>query len=333
MNRHGVSTAGWRSSIAVASNPAAGPLVKRPFLRPAMAGLGLALGFVSGASFGQDDTEARLQRVERLLDSGVLTEMLDELDLLRNEVRDLRGELEEQAQGIARLRQGQRDLYLGLDQRLLRVEQAGAGAAPASDVAAAPAAPVAAPEVEAGASGPAPGPAVVEVAPPEAGASAADAIVATGATGDPAGTGEAATAGGEAGSAPPAIDPAREQQDYQAAFDLLTSERYEDAERAFRSFLVTYPGGQFADNAQYWLGETCYVMRRFETALQEFNGLIANFPQSPKLTHAMLKVGYIHDELGRPEEAKEALGALIEGHPDSTAADLARKRLQRLRSE
>ena len=324
MNRRGVSTAGWRSSIAAASSSSAGPLVKRPLLRSATAGLALALGFVPGASFGQDGTG------ELLLDRGVLMEMLDELDMLKNEVRDLRGEIEEQAQGIARLRERQRDLYLGLDQRLLRIEQAGAGAAAASDVAAALAAPAATSEVEAGASEPAPTPVAAEVAPPEAGASAAGAVVATG---DPAVAGEAATAGTEAGSALPAIDPAREQQDYQAAFDLLTSERYEDAERAFRSFLATYPGGQFADNAQYWLGETCYVMRRFETALQEFNGLIANFPQSPKLTHAMLKVGYIHDELGRPGEAKEALGALIEGHPGSTAADLARKRLQRLRSE
>ena len=321
MNPRGVSTAGWRSSIAAANRPAAGPTVKRSLLRPAMTGLALAIGFVPGASFGQDDTELRLQRVERLLESGVLTEMLDDLDMLRNEVRALRGEIEEQAHGIDRIKQRQRDLYRDLDQRLLRIEQAGAGAAPASDGAQAPAgAPVAAPEAgtEAG------GPAVAEAAPPEAGASTAAA---------PAVGGEPAAAGGEESSALPEIDPAREQQDYQAAFDLLTSDRYEDAERAFRTFLATYPGGQFADNAQYWLGETCYVMRRFETALQEFNGLIANFPRSPKLTHAMLKVGYIHDELGRPEEAREALRALIEGHPESTAADLARKRLQRLGSE
>ena len=280
-----------------------------------MTGFALVVGFVPGASFGQDDTELRLQRVERLLESGVLTEMLDDLDMLRNEVRALRGEIEEQAHGIDQIKQRQRDLYRDLDQRLLRIEQAGTGAAPAGDGAQAPAAAVAAPEAgtEAG------GPAVAEAAPPEADA--------------PAVGGEPATAGGEESSAVPEIDPAREQQDYQAAFDLLTSDRYEDAERAFRAFLSTYPGGQFADNAQYWLGETCYVMRRFETALQEFNGLIANFPRSPKLTHAMLKVGYIHDELGRPEEAREALRALIEGHPESTAADLARKRLQRLGSE
>ena len=143
----------------------------------------------------------------------------------------------------------------------------------------------------------------------------------------PAGDGEAAVEGVAE------VDPIREQQDYQAAFNLLKSGRYDDAAKAFRNFLVTYPGGDFVDNAHYWLGETYYVTRHFEAALQEFEGLIAHFPQSPKLTHAMLKVGYIHHELGRPEQAKQALIALTESHPDSTAAGLARKRLQRLQSE
>ena len=288
----------------------------------------MALVFAPVASFGQGSMEERLQRVERLLDSGALVQMLEDLEMLRNEVQALRGEIEVQSHGITQLKQRQRDLYTGLDQRLLSIEHAPTpGVAPASDAVAAPAEPVSTPEVETGVIEPAPEPVVADAAP------AADVASATGATGESTVAGELAAAVDQETSAAPEIDPVKEQQDYQAAFDLLTSDRYEDAARAFRSFLTNYPGGQFADNAQYWLGETYYVMRRFEAALQEFNGLIDNYPQSPKLTHAMLKVGYIHDEFGRPEEAKEALRALTERHPESTAADLARKRLQRLHSQ
>ncbi|MEM9208772.1 MAG: YbgF trimerization domain-containing protein, partial [Pseudomonadota bacterium] len=44
-----------------------------------------------------------------------------------------------------------------------------------------------------------------------------------------------------------------DQQNYQAAFELLKEQRYEQAAAAFAQFLSTYPDSQLADNAQYWL--------------------------------------------------------------------------------
>ncbi len=61
-----------------------------------------------------------------------------------------------------------------------------------------------------------------------------------------------------------------DQQNYQAAFDLIQARKYEDANRAFREFLVAFPQSPLADNAQYWLAETHYVRRQFKDALPEF---------------------------------------------------------------
>ena len=312
--------------------------IKRAALRPALTGLALALALAPAASRGQSDLEARLLRVERLLDGGVLVQMLEELEALRNEVQTLRGEIEVHSNTVSQLEARQRELYLGLDQRLLNLEAPGAGAG----------------IVHASSDGDISSLSGVEPASePQSGAEAEELPAVALPSTDESGAGEAsspaqivdpvpgsleevATAEAEAAvEAEPlesvaAVDPVREQQDYQAAFNLLKSGRYDDATEAFRSFLATYPGSEFVDNAHYWLGETYYITRHFEAALQEFQGLIAHFPQSPKLTHAMLKVGYIHHELGRPEQAKQALIALTESHPDSTAAGLARKRLQRL---
>jgi len=135
------------------------------------------------------------------------------------------------------------------------------------------------------------------------------------------------------GSAGEPTDPVAEQKAYKDAFGLLKSGRYEDAATAFQDFLTAYGQGEFADNAQYWLGETFYVTRQFDLALAEFQTLVMQHPKSQKLTHAMLKIGYIHDELGQPAEARQALGQLIERFPKTTAAGLAKKRLQRLRSQ
>lgn len=316
--------------------------MRRGALRPVIVGLVAALALVPAASRGQSDLEARLARVERLLDGGVLIQMLEEIEALRAEVRGLRGEIEVHTKTVSHLEARQRDLYLGLDQRLLRLEVPEAGTASADAAPIPDTLSLAEAEPEPGApSGEEQETLSVAVLPP-AGASVATETTDTAqsaepvpespaevesAAPEPAGEGEAAV------ERVAEVDPIREQQDYQTAFNLLKSGRYDDATKAFRNFLVDYPGGDFVDNAHYWLGETYYVTRHFEAALQEFEGLIAHFPQSPKLTHAMLKVGYIHHELGRPEQAKQALIALTESHPDSTAAGLARKRLQRLQSE
>jgi TolA-binding protein len=74
------------------------------------------------------------------------------------------------------------------------------------------------------------------------------------------------------------------------------------------------------------------VERKFEPALKQFENLVATHPESQKLTHALLKIGYINDELGRRAEAERVLNDLITRFPQSTAAGLARKRLQRIRS-
>ena len=311
-------------------------------LRPVLTGLTFVLAFAPAASHGQSDVEARLARVERLLDAGALVQMHESLEALRNEVQALRGEIEVQSNTIEQLKARQRELYLGLDERLLNVERAGTAladsAGPADAEAPLPAglesdsvAQVEVGRVELPSSVDSP---VEEIA-------AADPLAGVQTDEDNAGAmsaGQTDLAGAElVDEADPlaavtAIDPVREQQDYQDAFNLLKVGRYHDAAKAFRAFLTSYPGGEFVDNARYWLGETYYVNRQFEAAMREFQELIAQFPQSPKFTHAMLKVGYIHHELGRPEQARQALLELVERHPDSTAAGLARKRLKRLQS-
>lgn len=118
---------------------------------------------------------------------------------------------------------------------------------------------------------------------------------------------------------------------YQQAFDLLNQGRYSEASEAFQSFLARYPDGKYAENAQYWLGETRYATRNFPVALKEFQRLLNQNPQSPKAPGAMLKIGYIQIEQGETAKAKDTLTALIKRYPDSTEAQLARQRLSRSR--
>ncbi|MCB1851254.1 MAG: tol-pal system protein YbgF [Gammaproteobacteria bacterium] len=116
---------------------------------------------------------------------------------------------------------------------------------------------------------------------------------------------------------------ANEERAYQKAFELLSQRRYEESAKLFREFLVQYPAGVYADNAQYWLGETSYVTRDFSSALIEFKRLLEHYPESPKVSGALLKIGYIEYDTQDPARAKETLTSLIERFPGSSAARLA----------
>lgn len=75
------------------------------------------------------DLEERVQRLEKLMDSQGLVDMFLQMQNLQEEVRQLRGQVEQQTYAIDNLKQRQRDLYLDIDRRMRKLE--GSGAAPA----------------------------------------------------------------------------------------------------------------------------------------------------------------------------------------------------------
>jgi tol-pal system protein YbgF len=254
--------------------------------------------------------ETRVTQLERSVASGSsLTQIHQVLQRLEREVRELRGEIELQAHETKQLQQRQRQLYLDLDKRLQAIEKG------------APETPPGTPPASSAAAGAPPAAANAPAAPPASVKAPADANAPASARA-PAPTPPAPAAA--------AVDPAAEQQSYRAAFDLLKSGKFSEASTALNTFLKEYPNGRFADNAQYWLGESHYVSREFDPALASFEKLLDDYPDSPKRSHAMLKIGFIYDEKGRKDEARKVLTELVKTYPQSTAAGLAEKRLKRL---
>ena len=124
-----------------------------------------------------------------------------------------------------------------------------------------------------------------------------------------------------------------EREMYQSAFDLLKGGKYTEASAGFETYLQQYPDGQLADNANYWLGESYYITRKFTEALSSFATVTARYPQSRKIADAWLKLGYTYYEMKKTPEAKAALEKTINNYPDSSAALLAKQRLDRINKE
>lgn len=248
--------------------------------------------------------EERLDRIERLLESRTLLDIARQNEQLRSEVQRLTGELQVTQRQLEELQRQQRSLYADMDDRLQQLEQ-GRGGAGSTDTADAP------------------GDAQQPVVPDTPGL---DADLAS------AGSG---TSGELPGDIPvpdePVSNPEAEDA-YREAFGLLREGRYDTAGDAFRQVLEDYPDTRQADNARYWLGESYYVVRDFDAAMEHFQAVMDDTDNN-KQPDAMLKVGFIQYERGDYSDARETLERVRNDFPDSTVATLAQNRLERMREE
>jgi tol-pal system protein YbgF len=244
-------------------------------------------------------------------DPTVTANLVLQVQELQDEVRNLRGQLEEAKVEIENLKRRQRDQYLDLDQRISDLRNAQPISPGESRSAPSPAAATREPEVS-----PPPAGDVPEVRAPMETPS------------DTVGIGQPDV---QSEAAP--LSAADEKAAYDRAFQALKELRYADAAEDFRAFLDRYPDSQFADNAQYWLGESYYVTRNYDIALTAFQNLLDRFPDSPKAPDALLKVGYTYYELEQWDSARAALTQVQERYPDSTLSRLADNRLRSMRME
>jgi tol-pal system protein YbgF len=124
-------------------------------------------------------------------------------------------------------------------------------------------------------------------------------------------------------------EPANEvaNADYRAAVELVKAGKTTEAVTALRAFLKSYPRHDYADNAQYWLGEAYYAQKDYPHALVEFRATIETYPRGNKVPDALLKVGYCYQALGQSDKARAVLEQVVNLYPKTEPAALAAKRL------
>jgi tol-pal system protein YbgF len=118
---------------------------------------------------------------------------------------------------------------------------------------------------------------------------------------------------------------------YKSAYQALTQRDHATAIAGFQKFLSRYADHDYADNAQYWLGEAYYDQREYQTALGEFRKVVKRYPDGNKAPDALLKIGYCYAKLGDLDAARDVLAQVIEIYPKTESAKLAAKRLEELR--
>jgi tol-pal system protein YbgF len=135
-----------------------------------------------------------------------------------------------------------------------------------------------------------------------------------------------ATASPAPGAAPPANAPPPRELYSQAYADYARG-NYDLAIQEYREYLRLYPGTDFSDNAQYWIGECLYSKQRFSEAVEAWDELLRTYPSSDKLPDARLKKGMALERLGRRRDALAEYRTVVERYPNSEAGRKARERL------
>lgn len=211
------------------------------------------------------------QRPQQAGDSGLST-LFAQLQVLQEELRELRGQLEEQAHHLRRLEQQQKDNYLDLDGRLSALMTGGTAATADDGSAAAPAATGEAPPAAQPGTDPVP----------------------------PSATAAAAT--GDAG-----LQAAGDKAAYELAYELLKQGRMDDALAGFEAFARDFPDSGLLPNAVYWMGEIYLVQNDQQAAIERFSRVVEGYPAHQKAADAHYKLGTLYLQLGDKAQARAHL--------------------------
>lgn len=234
-----------------------------------------------------DELEDRVLKLERMVSARNLSqvEMQQQIDALTNDIRSLRGALEESNYKLQQATDRQKALYQELD----KLQQS----------AQAPAAPVSAGTQAASAPQPA-------AATPAAAQAASDAPT-------PATPAAAPASGSESNDYESAVNLVIKEKNYAKAIP------------AFDTFIASYPNSALQPGAHYWLGQLQLNQGDREQAKAHFLTVAQKYKDSPKRPEAIYKLGVIAKADGDKEKANKFFQLVIKQYPNTSAAQLAQK--------
>lgn len=206
------------------------------------------------------------------------------VDSLETQIRAIAGQLEQLSGQVRQLSTGARRSDIG----------------PVGDPRNTTLAAVPRPQPQAGVAEPQPAPAAQ-------GFGATTVVPSSGSNGDPIGrliapeTPQNASAKAAPALSAAASSAASPRELYETAYGYLLQQDYGSAEAAFDEFLRRYPQDRLAADAQYWLGETLYVQRRFKPAGQAFLAVVEKHKGSAKVPNSLLKLAQSLEQLGQKD--------------------------------
>ena len=117
---------------------------------------------------------------------------------------------------------------------------------------------------------------------------------------------------------------------YDTAWADYTAGNYDLAIEGFNGYVRSFPRSEFADNAQYYVGESFFQRGKLAEAVDAFGRVISTYPKSDVVGQAYYKRGLCFERLSQPDRARESYDVVVKTFSDTDAGRLAKQRLDAL---
>lgn len=113
---------------------------------------------------------------------------------------------------------------------------------------------------------------------------------------------------------------------YQQGLDAIRSDAdFPRGRQLLGDFVAKYPRHSLVVNASYWIGEAWYGEKKYENAILQFQDVIQDHEEHPKVAAALLKQALSFQALGDKANARVILDKLVERFPLSAEAKKAKE--------
>lgn len=121
------------------------------------------------------------------------------------------------------------------------------------------------------------------------------------------------------------------QRLYDTAMADFTAGQWALCIEGFNTYLRGFARTDYADDAQWYIGECYQQQGKFTEAIDAYNRVISNYPKGDRVPDAYYKRGIAFSQLGQTDRAVESLEALMKTFPEHDMARLAKQQVDRLK--
>jgi TolA-binding protein len=117
---------------------------------------------------------------------------------------------------------------------------------------------------------------------------------------------------------------------YERALSAYYDRQYVTSQDLFEQVLNSAPGGEWADNAQYWIGECEYGKKNYEAALDAFHKVF-QYEKTEKDDDAQFMLGQCYFNMGSHDNALVEFNRLKIDYPKSEYLGRAEAHIRKIR--
>lgn len=100
-----------------------------------------------------------------------------------------------------------------------------------------------------------------------------------------------------------AINDAQVVTKFRNAMESFKKGKYSDAVLSFNQVAELYPEHILAGSAQFYAGESYYLMGEYKLALNEFGKVVSAFSESPRVASALVRLSHCYGAIGNNSES------------------------------